>query len=89
MDVKVALVLALAGAVAVIGPLAMRGRHAPVDLARDESVEDEIARYRTAVRAETLCTRCGQANPAGSKYCYECGRSLPAVDAQEFDGTDA
>ena len=73
MDVKVALVLALAGAVAVIVPLAMRGRHAPVDLARDESVEDEIARYRTAVRAETLCTRCGQANPAGSN-CGSPGR---------------
>ena len=89
MDLKLAAVLALAVAVAVILPLVMRSRQSPVDAAAEEPIEDEIARYRVAVRAETLCARCGQANPAGSRYCYECGRSLPAVDAQEFDGTSA
>ena len=89
MDFKVALPIALAIAVALVLPFLMRGRHTPVDGAAGEPVEDEIMRYRAAVRADTLCPRCGQANPPGSKYCCECGRTLPAVDAQEFEGTDA
>lgn len=51
----------------------------------EEDVEAEVLRYREAVRAGTVCRKCGQANPAGSAYCYECGSRLPLADAQEFE----
>jgi hypothetical protein len=89
MDMKVAAPIALAAVAAIVLPLLLRGRHTPVDAAGVEPVEDEVMRYRAAVRADTLCARCGQANPPGSRYCHECGRTLPAMDAQEFEGTGA
>lgn len=49
------------------------------------AIETEILRYRAAVRAGTVCRKCGQANPEGSAYCYECGTRLPLADAQEFE----
>jgi hypothetical protein len=42
----------------------------------DESVREEIALYRTALRAGTVCDRCLQANPEGSRFCSACGRKL-------------
>jgi len=36
----------------------------------------EVDRYREALRAGTLCDRCGQANAPGSRFCGECGRPL-------------
>lgn len=50
-----------------------------------ESLEGRVLRYRAAVRAGTVCRKCGQANPAGSIYCYECGTRLPRADAKEFE----
>ena len=50
-----------------------------------DAIEAEILRYRAAVRAGTVCGKCGQANPAGSVYCYECGSRLPLADAKEFE----
>jgi hypothetical protein len=44
--------------------------------AQDDALESDIARYRAAVRAGTICGRCRQANPPGSKFCYECGRAM-------------
>lgn len=44
------------------------------------AVEAEISRYRVALREGTLCPRCGTANPAGSRFCGECGRRLAAAD---------
>jgi uncharacterized OB-fold protein len=43
-----------------------------------------VLRYREALRAGTLCVRCGQANPPGSAYCADCGKRLPLGDAKEF-----
>lgn len=51
----------------------------------EDRVEAEVLRYREAVRAGTVCRKCGQANPAGSAYCYECGARLPLADAKEFE----
>jgi hypothetical protein len=80
-----ALVVIAFAAVAV--PI-LRGRSGgAIDAASDAPVEPEIMRYREAVRADTVCRRCGQANPPGSRFCCECGRALASVDAQEFDGT--
>jgi len=50
----------------------------------DERIEREVLRYREALRAGTLCARCGQANPPGSAYCADCGKRLPLADAREF-----
>jgi hypothetical protein len=38
----------------------------------------EVDRYREAIRAGTLCDRCGHANAPGSRFCAECGRPLSA-----------
>ena len=53
--------------------------------AGDDPVEAEVLRYRAAVRAGTVCRKCGQANPADSLYCFECGTRLPLADAKEFE----
>ena len=49
-----------------------------------DRIEREVLRYREALRAGTLCPRCGQANPPGSVYCADCGKRLPLADAREF-----
>lgn len=53
--------------------------------AGDETIEQEVLRYREAVRADTVCGKCGQANPPDSAYCFECGARLPRADAKEFE----
>ena len=50
-----------------------------------DDVEREVMRYRTAVRAGTICRKCGQANPADSLFCFECGAQLQRGDAKEFE----
>ncbi|HSJ25117.1 MAG TPA: zinc ribbon domain-containing protein [Longimicrobiales bacterium] len=50
-----------------------------------DDVELEVQRYRAALRAGTLCRKCGQANPADSKFCFDCGAALPLAEAREFD----
>jgi hypothetical protein len=54
------------------------------DAAVDE-LELEVMRYRTAVRAGTVCRKCGQANPAESMFCFDCGERLPRDEAKEFE----
>jgi hypothetical protein len=39
-------------------------------------LRSEVDGYRQALRAGTLCDRCGQANEPGSRFCGECGRPL-------------
>jgi hypothetical protein len=50
-----------------------------------DPIEAEVLRYRAALRAGTLCRKCGQANPAASAFCFECGARLPLADAKEFE----
>jgi hypothetical protein len=40
------------------------------------ALEQEILQYREALRAGTLCPKCSFANPAGSRFCSECGTAL-------------
>jgi hypothetical protein len=57
-------------------------------IAPEDALESDIARYREAVRAGTVCSRCQQANPPGSRFCYECGRGLgggPGPGEGDFD----
>ncbi|MEX0906974.1 MAG: zinc ribbon domain-containing protein [Gemmatimonadota bacterium] len=69
-------------------PRAGAGGTQPADaMARSggDAIEREVQRYRAALRAGTVCTKCGQANPAGSIFCYECGARVPLADAREFE----
>jgi hypothetical protein len=43
---------------------------------RVAAIEREVLRFREALRAGTVCTRCSQANPPGSRFCGDCGRPL-------------
>jgi ribosomal protein L40E len=56
----------------------------PDALERDDALEHDVARYRAALRAGTICRKCGEANPPGSRFCADCGSDLPVDDAQEF-----
>jgi hypothetical protein len=60
------------------------GGEAGAPLSADE-LELEVQRYRTAVRAGTVCRKCGQANPAESMFCFDCGERLPRDEAKEFE----
>lgn len=43
----------------------------------DEATLDaDVARYREALNAGTVCPRCRFPNEAGSRFCAECGREL-------------
>jgi len=46
------------------------------DLETDRDIEREVARYRTALRAGTVCAWCGEANPADARFCFRCGRPV-------------
>jgi ribosomal protein L40E len=54
------------------------------EMSGEDELEAEIARYRDAIEAGTVCGRCGEANPADARFCRDCGKALPASDAQEF-----
>lgn len=50
-----------------------------------DDIEAEVLRYRAALRAGTVCRKCGQANEEGSVFCADCGARLPREDAREFE----
>jgi ribosomal protein L40E len=81
MEIVVILAIVIAAVAAVMLPLVKRSAGERLDRPPetppdDASLEAEIAAYRTALRAGTLCRRCGAANPEASRYCAECGRRL-------------
>lgn len=93
MEIAVFVIIAAAAAVAVLQPLIQPPAPADIDFegtpatpeaqrAAVEALEPELARYREAVRAGTVCTRCGQANPSDSRFCFECGKPLAAKAAE-------
>jgi hypothetical protein len=58
------------------------------NMLRDErrtEIEADVDTYRQAIRAGTLCTRCGLANSEGSRFCAECGRPLPGATKPEAE----
>lgn len=50
-----------------------------------DDIEADVLRYRRALRAGTVCRKCGEANPEGSVFCADCGSRLPLEDAREFE----
>lgn len=66
------IILGIIAVGAVAFPLLV-GRERYADQA---DLDADVARYREADLAGTICGRCRQASPPGSRFCVECGRSL-------------
>lgn len=67
--------------VVVLGLIALGAIAFPLLVGRErydgaEDLEADIARYREALEAGTVCGHCRQANPADAAYCGDCGRPL-------------
>jgi hypothetical protein len=93
MEIAVLVIIAVAAAVAVLQPIVQPPPPGDVDFdgvpatpeaqrAAADALEPELSRYREAVRAGTVCSRCGQANPVDSQFCFECGRPLGTHSAR-------
>jgi hypothetical protein len=80
----VMIVVGLIAAVLVVLPLRARAVEYDWDGTRADAsrvqrtarIEADVARYREALRAGTVCARCAQANPSGSRFCGDCGKPL-------------
>ena len=75
MEIAIGVLVALVAVGLVAYPLFV-GKPADHTFASDGEIKHEVDRYRAAIKAKTLCDHCLTANPAGSTYCGECGRSL-------------
>lgn len=53
--------------------------------ADEDRLEAEVARYRAALRAGTICRKCGEANAPESRFCADCGAALPLTESHEFE----
>lgn len=82
METVIVLIIVLGAAGLVAAPLLgarkTAAAHAiPVlPLGDDAAIDAAVARYREAIRAGTLCGRCRFPNPAGSRFCADCGAAL-------------
>jgi len=88
MEILIAVLMAATAVAAVLLPFLARDRaaRAAPDAAvalDDDALEAEVARYREALRAGTVCVRCTFANPPGSRFCADCGRPLAEPEADE------
>jgi hypothetical protein len=86
MEIIVVLLIVVAAVAAVLVPLVRRGGDEPLETPGtpsldDASLEAEVVRYRAALRSGSLCRRCGEANPGGSRFCAACGRALDSEAA--------
>jgi hypothetical protein len=48
----------------------------PFEGPTDAELEEEIARVRSTLSSGSFCSACGHANPAGSRFCADCGTPL-------------
>jgi hypothetical protein len=88
MEIIVVALLIIAAVGAVLAPLLRRDAGAPDPAAArgtldptlsQDDIDREVVRYRAALVAGAVCTRCAQANPPGSRFCSDCGRPLKAA----------
>jgi hypothetical protein len=84
MEYLIPVLLAAAAIAAVAYPLLARSR-AATSAATVGDLEAEVVRFRAALRAGTVCARCTTANPAGSRFCSECGEELVEDTAEPAD----
>jgi hypothetical protein len=95
MEILVMIVLGLIVAGYVLVPLERSHRVVAYDwdgsdtgMLREErraALESEILAYRAALRAGTVCARCGFANAEDGRFCAECGRPLANVGQQKSE----
>jgi hypothetical protein len=77
MEIEIAIALVIA--LALIASAVISQLKRPQDTlvaASDESLNQQVERYRDAIKRGTLCERCLAANPGGSRYCADCGKTL-------------
>jgi hypothetical protein len=77
--VEIEIIIALAIAAAMIVGAVVSQLKRPQDVLQplsEESLNQKVVRYREAIKRGTLCERCLTANPAGSRYCADCGKGL-------------
>jgi hypothetical protein len=65
-------------------PVGYDSHDSPVPASEDR-IEAEVARYREALRAGTICRKCGEANSPESRFCADCGAALPLTESHEFE----
>lgn len=75
MEIAVVAAIALIAIGVVILPLVRKPKAAAGGLS-DDVLNAQVKTYRAALKNKTLCEKCLTANPAGSKFCAECGRAL-------------
>ena len=75
MEIAAGILVAFFALALISIPLFAKRPH-PVGFKNDGEIRTEVDRYRSALKAKTLCERCLTANPAKSNYCSECGRGL-------------
>ncbi|MBI3207118.1 MAG: FHA domain-containing protein [Myxococcales bacterium] len=73
----------------VVEPTPPRGVPLADVRARPPAPEFDFAPRGVPRASETHCTRCGVANPAGSRFCAECGASTGAAPAPAEPAVDA
>jgi hypothetical protein len=49
----------------------------------EEEAVAPVAVEEAAVAAPAVCAECGQENPAGAKFCFECGASFASKSGEE------
>jgi len=49
----------------------------------DAELEEEIASVRSRLSGGFFCSNCGHPNPAGSRFCGECGMSVQAPNSSQ------
>jgi len=67
--------------VVILGVIALGAVAYPILVGRERyadagELEADIRRYREALEAGTVCSRCKQANLPDARYCAECGSPL-------------
>jgi hypothetical protein len=76
VEIAIIGLIVAAALAAVLYPLLARGDAKPGERLSEEALNEQVARYRTAIKKGTLCERCLAANSAGSRYCSDCGAAL-------------
>lgn len=67
--------------IAILGIIALGAVAYPVLVGRERyadaaELEADIRRYREALAADTVCSRCRHPNPPDARFCADCGREL-------------
>ena len=79
MEMLIIVTVVLIALAVVLAPL-LRKEKQPAAYTPAE-LDADLARYREAMRTGTVCPRCAEASPPGSRYCMRCGRRIAPAAA--------